>query len=213
MEESSKVVLYSYWRSSCSYRVRIALAMKKIPYEYKAVHLVKDGGEQLQQAYADLNPSKELPTLHIDGVDLGQSLAILEYLDETRPDPPILPSSPTLRAQVRNIALVISADIQPVQNLRVLKYVGLDKKIEWGKHWITLGFEALEKILERTSGKYCVGDEVTMADLCLVPQVYNANRFGVEMDKFPNISRINEALCELPAFVEAHPDNQPDAEV
>lgn len=219
----SKPLLHSYWRSSCSWRVRIALNMKKIDYDYNAVHLLKDGGHQLKEDYARKNPSKELPCLEIDGLELSQSTAIIEYLAETRAEDgaPLFPKSPQERYQVRTICNLIGNDIQPVQNLRVLLHIMKEKegkdaktkaKLGWGKHWIDLGFQALEKVLEKTSGKYCVGDNVTAADLYLVPQVYNANRFGVDMSQFPTIFRVEKTLSELPDFKKAHPAAQPDAE-
>ncbi|XP_070577370.1 maleylacetoacetate isomerase-like [Ptychodera flava] len=204
----AKPVLYSYFRSSCSWRVRIALALKGIEYETSAVNLLK--GDQLGDQYSGTNPMQQVPTLDIDGVRLTQSLAILEYLEETRPDAPILPKDPAKRAVVRQVSEVIASGIQPIQNLSVLKYVGDEKKAEWGNYWIDKGFQSLEKILETTAGKYCVGDEVSMADLCIVPQVYNANRFKVDMSKFPIITRINDTLSKLDAFVQSHPSKQPD---
>ena len=222
------VLLYSYWRSSCSWRVRIALALKDITYEYKAVHLVKDGGQQLHDGYAAINPMKEVPTLLIDGVTLKQSVPIIEYLDETRPGsgPALVPrgadaEAAAKRQKVRQLAELVSSGIQSVQNLRVLKYVmsmfddaatKQEKKMTWGRHWIAKGFEALERELAECSGTYCVGDAVTLADICLVPQVYNANRFKVDMSRFPNIVRINAALEQLAAFKAAAPDQMPDAQ-
>jgi len=227
-ETDAGTVLYSYWRSSCSWRVRIALALKDISYEYKAVHLVKDGGQQLQEGYAAINPMKEVPTLLIDGVQLKQSVPIIEYLDETRSStgPSLVPrgsdaAGAAKRQKVRQLAELVSSGIQSVQNLRVLKYVmsmfddvatKKEKKITWGRHWIAKGFEALEKELEQCSGTYCVGDTVTLADICLVPQVYNANRFKVDMSRFPNIVRINATLEQLPAFIAAAPNKMPDAQ-
>jgi maleylacetoacetate isomerase len=215
------VVLYSYWRSSCSWRVRIALALKGVDYEYVAVHLVKDGGEQLKETYAALNPMKEVPTLKVDGHTLTQSLSMIEYLDETRGGVALIPADPVTRARVRAVSETIAQGIQAVQNLRVLlkamTLVPAEKKSEtkmgWGLHWIQQGFVALERMLESTAGTYCVGDAVTMADLCLVPQVYNARRFKVDLSAFPIISRIDATLSALPAFVAAHPDQQPDAVV
>mmetsp|Transcript_20343 Transcript_20343/g.34715 ORF Transcript_20343/g.34715 Transcript_20343/m.34715 type:complete len:215 (+) Transcript_20343:49-693(+) len=209
----SNIILHSYWRSSCSWRVRIALAHKKIKYQYKAVHLLNDGGEQFKPDYVKLNPSKEVPTLEIDGHAICQSVAILEYLEETRPENPLLPTNPIEKAKVRQLVNIVASDTQPVQNLRVLLYAmskGADK-LEWGKHWITKGFEAFEQVVASTAGQYCVGDQVTLADVALVPQVYNANRFGVDMSQFPTINRIHAALEELDAFKAAHPDVQPDA--
>jgi maleylacetoacetate isomerase len=210
--------LYSYWRSSCSWRVRIALELKNIKYDYVPVHLVKN--EQMSQDYVKLNPSEEVPTLCIDGNVLTQSVSIVEYLEETRPEIPLLPKDVAKRAQVRAICDIISCGIQPVQNLRVLRkimgwYDDADektkKKMEWGRYWIELGFKGLEKVLSSSAGRYCVGDNITMADLCLVPQVYNANRFKVDMSQFPIISRIDKTLSLNDAFKRAHPSAQPDA--
>eukprot|EP01139_Manchomonas_bermudensis_P026015 Amastigsp_a847809_21.p2 type:complete len:211 gc:universal Amastigsp_a847809_21:638-6(-) len=208
MASSDRTLLYSYWRSSCSWRVRIALAHKGIAYEYSATHLVKK--EQRSEDYAALNPSKLVPTLLIDGHTLTQSIAILEYLEETRPEASMLPTEPKARADVRAIVQIIASDTQPLQNLRVLEYIGDEKKAEWAKHWISASFDALEQVLSRTAGRYCVGDCVTFADACLVPQVYNAHRFSVDMSAYPTIVRVEAALRELPAFVAAHPDQQPD---
>mmetsp|Transcript_19654 Transcript_19654/g.75413 ORF Transcript_19654/g.75413 Transcript_19654/m.75413 type:complete len:213 (+) Transcript_19654:22-660(+) len=212
MAETTKPVLYSYWRSSCSWRVRIGLALKGVEYDYRAVHLLKDGGEQLQEEFAKLNPMKLLPAFVEGGLVLSESLAILEYLEETRPSPALLPPSAAERAQVRRLCQLIACDIQPLQNLKVLKAVGAEKKMEWGKRWIKEGFEALEPLLAQSAGQYSFGDQVTLADLCLVPQVYNANRFAVDMAAFPTISRVAAACAELPAFAEAHPDRMPDAQ-
>jgi maleylacetoacetate isomerase len=223
----TSTVLYSYWRSSCSWRVRIALALKEQPYEYVAVHLFKkENGkltqEQLLDEYKSKNPSKEVPILEIDGLRLAQSIPIIEYLDETRSDGVrLLPKEPAKRHVVRRVSEMITSNIQPVQNLRVLLYLMAKfedptekqkEKIAWGHHWIEQGFIALEEVLATTAGTYCVGDDITMADLCLVPQVYNANRFNVDMKQFPIISRIDETLSKLAPFLAAHPDAQPDAE-
>ncbi|KNC51336.1 maleylacetoacetate isomerase [Thecamonas trahens ATCC 50062] len=206
--------MYSYWRSSCSYRVRIALAHKSLAYTYHAVSLL--AGEQTEDGYTELNPSKLLPALVLaDGTVIGQSTAILEFLEEAYPDAPkLLPEDPLARAYVRQAVAMIAADIQPVQNLRVLKYVGMDRKIEWGAHWIATGFDALEAFLAKHAGNYCIGDELSLADACLVPQVYNARRFGIDVEtKYPIIARIDAALNEIEAFKAAHPDNMPDAQV
>ncbi|XP_028395946.1 LOW QUALITY PROTEIN: maleylacetoacetate isomerase-like [Dendronephthya gigantea] len=207
----SKPILYSYFRSSCSWRVRIALALKGIDYETNPVHLLKDGGQQFSDEYSKLNPIHALPTLLIDNLTLTQSISILEYLEETRPEPPLLPpNDPAKRAAVRQIVFAIAMDTQPVQNLSVLKKVGDEKKVEWAHYFIDKRFEGIEEMLKKTSGKYCVGDEITMADLCLVPQVFNANRFKVDMTKFPRISEINDRLMEIDAFKVGHPFRQPD---
>ena len=219
-DERDEVILYSYWRSSCSWRVRIALALKNVDYAYVPIHLVKN--EQMSDSYTSLNSSEEVPTLKIDGLVLNQSLSIIEYLDETRSGGvTLLPKDPATRAKVRQISDMVAQAIQPIQNLRVLRKImswydddamKQKRKVEWGRHWIAHGFAALEKVLTATAGKYCVGDRVTMADLCLVPQVYNANRFKVDMDKFPTINRVHSNLVVLEAFKKAHPDAQPDAQ-
>jgi maleylacetoacetate isomerase len=193
--------------------VRIALNLKGIDYTYRTVHLVRNGGEQHDEEYTKLNASHLVPTLVIDGHQLSQSIAILEYLDETRPEPNhLLPQDAANRAVVRQLVHIIASDTQPVQNLRVLQKVGDDRKVEWAKHWISVGLGAFESVASRTAGKYSVGDSVTLADICLVPQVYNANRFGVDMSKYPTINRITEALNEIEAFANAVPDKMPDAE-
>ncbi|XP_025912943.1 maleylacetoacetate isomerase isoform X4 [Apteryx rowi] len=179
---AAKPILYSYFRSSCSWRVRIALALKGIAYDQVPVNLLKDGGQQL---------------------------AIIHYLEETRPNPKLLPQGPKKRAQVRMISDHIVSGIQPLQNLSILQRMG-EKKMEWAQQCITSGFQALEQILQHTAGRYCVGDEVSMADLCLVPQVFNAERYKVDLSPYPTITRINKALLELEAFKASHPSRQPD---
>nr|XP_060613899.1 maleylacetoacetate isomerase isoform X2 [Anolis sagrei ordinatus] len=209
METSTKPLLYTYFRSSCTWRVRIALALKGIAYDPSPVNLVKDGGQQLSPEFQAVNPMKQVPALRIDGITLSQSLAIIEYLEETRPNPRILPQDPKKRAQVRMISEHITSGIQPLQNLSVLQQMG-DKKLDWAQRCISSGFEALERILQETAGRYCVGNEVTMADLCLVPQVYNADRYQVDLTPYHTIRRINKALLELEAFQTSHPSRQPD---
>jgi maleylacetoacetate isomerase len=193
-QDNSSVILYSYWRSSCSWRVRLALAAKGIKYEYKPIDLLK--GEQSASSYTEINPLKEIPSLLIDGHVLGQSVAILEYINETRPDFPLLPKDPAGRAKVRQIVESIAGDTQPIQNQRVLKKVaeiaGEEQKAVWAKHWIQNGFEGVERILAKSAGKYSYGDEFTLADCCLIPQVYNAYRFGVDMSQFPTILRVHK---------------------
>eukprot|EP01132_Coremiostelium_polycephalum_P000648 gene648-802_t len=211
----SEVILYSYWRSSCSWRVRVALNLKNIKYEYKPVHLVT--GQQRTEEYASLNPMKSVPTLIIDGNVLGQSLAILEYLEETRPEVPLLPKKAGDRAIVRQMMQIIGSDIQPLQNLKVINKIAEwtgneEKKAEWARTWITNGFNGLEKLLEKHSGKYCFGDTLTFADVLLPAQVYGANRFKVDMSAFPIISRINKELSTIAEFAAADPLLQPDNE-
>ncbi|XP_069807065.1 maleylacetoacetate isomerase isoform X2 [Dendropsophus ebraccatus] len=209
MAAVGKPLLFSYFRSSCSWRVRIALTLKGIEYEQRPVNLIQAGGQQLTDEYRRVNPMQQVPALRIDGVTLSQSLAIIEYLEETRPQPPLLPRDPIKRGQCRMISDLIASGIQPLQNLGVLQRVG-DGKLEWAQHFISKGFQALELLLQDTAGRYCVGDEVTMADLCLVPQVANADRFQVALGQFPTISRINQALLQLEAFQVTHPSRQPD---
>ena len=209
------MILYTYFRSSCSYRVRIALHYKGLEFESRTVNL-KDG-HQRQNEFLEVNPQGFVPYL-VDGESkISQSMAILEYLEEVYPKHPLLPSDSGGRAQVRSIAQQIASDIQPIQNLRVLKHVtgelGLSQetRMGWGHHFIRSGFESLEKNLENTAGDYCFGNTLSLADLCLVPQVYNARRFNVDVESFPIIYDVNQRLEELGAFVKAHPDNQVDA--
>jgi len=212
--------LYSYFRSSAAYRVRIALNLKGLPYEYVGVHLLRDGGEQLKPDYRRINPDRTVPSLVDGDAVLQQSLAIIEYLEETHPNPPLLPSAPADRAYVRAIALQIACEIHPIDNLRVLKYlkhqlgVSDSAKDAWYKHWIDNGFEALEWRLESDSrtGKFAFGDAPTMADLTLVPQVFNALRFNLDMQPYPTIQRIYDEAMRHDAFVRAAPGQQPDAE-
>ncbi|XP_075282964.1 maleylacetoacetate isomerase isoform X1 [Opisthocomus hoazin] len=206
---AAKPILYSYFRSSCSWRVRIALAMKGVAYDMVPVNLLKDGGQQFSPEFKAVNPMQQVPALKIDGITLSQSLAIIHYLEDTRPNPRLLPLDPKKRAQVRMIADHIVSGIQPLQNLGILKQMG-EKKLEWAQNCITSGFQALEQILQHTAGRYCVGDEVSVADVCLVPQVSNAERFKVDMGPYPIIIRINKALLELEAFKVSHPSRQPD---
>lgn len=210
--------LYSFWRSSASYRVRIALGLKGLPYEYMPVSLTRDGGEQNMPAYRALNPQGRVPLL-VDGeFRLGQSMAILDYLEALQPDPPLLPAAPKLRASVLAFCNAIVADIQPLQNTGPLKCLGdqfgVDDagKAAWNRHWIERGLQALEQERAGESGTACAfGDAPTWADCVLVPQVYNAERWGCDAGKYPRLQRLATRLRELPAFAAAHPDRQPDA--
>jgi len=211
------VKLYSYFRSSAAYRVRIALNLKGLPYEMDFVHLTKDGGRQHSAEFNAVNPAKLVPALRLDSGDvLTQSLAIIDYLDETHPQPPLLPVDPLQRAKVRAVALTIACDIHPIDNLRVLQYLKRTLKHEqsdidaWYHHWIIQGFNAIEAAI--APGPYCFGSQVTLADICLVPQVFNARRLKVPLEAFPKIVAVESACLKLAAFDKARPENQPDAE-
>eukprot|EP00088_Acartia_fossae_P000350 TRINITY_DN10139_c0_g1_i2.p1 TRINITY_DN10139_c0_g1~~TRINITY_DN10139_c0_g1_i2.p1 ORF type:complete len:216 (-),score=51.24 TRINITY_DN10139_c0_g1_i2:186-833(-) len=212
MGGDEKAVLYTYWRSSCSWRVRIALQYAGLEVEYRPVHLVRDGGEQLKTEYSGTNPMQQVPTFVMNGNRITQSMAIMEYINEIKPSANLLPKDPATRAKVRMICEIINSGIQPIQNLSVMKMYSQiqEVKMAWSKFWIDKGFQALEKELEKTAGSRCVGDEVSLADCCLVPQVYNANRFSVDMSKYPVISRINANLEKLAQFQAAHPSQQVD---
>ncbi|XP_072023110.1 maleylacetoacetate isomerase-like [Amphiura filiformis] len=184
------------------------LALKGIDYEYRAVNILKD--EQHSDKFKAKTPSGQVPCLEIDGGKLTQSLAIIEYLEETRPKPALLPADPKERAIVRQISEVIASGIQPNQNRSVIQALEASRRGQWGHDIVDKGLRTLETFLQKTAGKYCVGDVVTMADLCLVPQVYNGIRFGVDLSHFSTIQRINKALMELDAFQISHPTKQPD---
>lgn len=214
--------LYGYWRSSASYRVRIALNLKAIEYEYIPVHLVADGGQQHSDDYKVLNPGELVPTLvdsdNENDVVLNQSLAIIEYLDERFPDTNrLVPEHKLDRARVRTVAYDLACDTQPIQNLRVLQYlesqfsVAKSDQAEWVKHWITSAFKTVEKRIQNTAANFCFGFNVSMADVVLVPQHYNALRFGVDMNEFPLIDKVVANCNNLDAFIKAAPENQPDA--
>ena len=212
--------LYTYYRSSASFRVRIALHLKGLAYESVPVHLVRDGGQQHSPAFRALNPSELVPVLQDGDISLSQSVAIMEYLDEKHPTPALLPSDAAGRARVRSLTQSIACDIHPLNNLRVLRYleqsIGLDAKARnaWYRHWIETGFSALEQQLSQDgqSGRFCHGDFPSMADCCLVPQVFNAERFKVPLDAYPTINVITENCRSLDAFSRAAPQAQPDAE-
>jgi maleylacetoacetate isomerase len=214
--------LYSYWRSSAAYRVRIALNLKGLNYEIEPVHLVRDGGEQHSAEYRKVNPQELVPTL-VDGRRvIRQSVAIIEYLDETYDgEIKLLPPTARDRARVRALAMHVACDIHPLNNTRVMKYLerelGADEAMRkhWIRHWIEEGFASFEELVARhpSTGQFCEGDTPTLADICLVPQVYNARRFGVDLSPYPTIEAIVAACMELDAFERARPENQPDAEV
>jgi maleylacetoacetate isomerase len=211
------VKLYSYYRSSAAYRVRIALNLKNVAYEIVPVHLIKDGGHHRRPEFRAVNPQMRVPALVVPtGSILIQSLAIIEYLEETHPDPPLLPKDPVARAQARALAEIVACDIHPLNNTGPLRYLKREMSQEqsaidaWYHHWVIEGFEAFETLTR--PGPYACGSEVTVADICLVPQVANARRLKVPLDKFPKIAAIDEACLKLAAFDRARPENQPDAE-
>jgi len=211
------VKLYTYFRSSAAYRVRIALNLKGLPYEMAAIHLTKDGGYQRKPEFTAVNAQMRVPALKLASGDiLTQSLAIIEYLDDTHPEPPLLPADPLARAKVRAIAQIVACDIHPLNNLLVLQYLKRQLKHEqveidtWYHHWVIEGFNAIEAMI--TAGSYACGASVTLADVCLVPQVFNARRLKVPLDAFPKIVAADAACLKLPAFDKARPENQPDAE-
>jgi|SRR5450830_255616 len=210
--------LYSYFRSSASYRVRIALQLKALAFNTIPVHLLQDGGQQHSARYLEVNPEGLVPALEEGGHVMTQSLAIIEYLDEVYGGHRLLPEDPLGRARVRSLALQIACEIHPVNNLRILDYLKLSLKLDkpevqhWYRHWISEGFRTLEIRLQLPeTGLCCHGDLPGVADCCLVPQVYNARRFEVDLSPFPNIVRVADHCESLPAFLAAHPDRQPDA--
>jgi maleylacetoacetate isomerase len=211
------VQLYSYFRSSAAFRARIALNLKGLSYETVSVHLQKEGGLNRKPEFRAINPHMRLPALRLDSGDvLVQSLAIIDYLDETHPQPPLLPKDPIGRAKVRAIAQVIACDIHPLNNVGPLRYIknvfGQEQsKIDaWYHHWVHDGFDAIEAMIG--PGPYAFGNEVTLADVCLVPQVYNARRLKAPLDRYPKIVAVDAACAKLAAFDKARPENQPDAE-
>jgi maleylpyruvate isomerase len=212
--------LYNFWRSSASYRVRIALNLKSLPYACHGVNLTKDGGEQFSAQYRQVNPQSRVPTLVHDGQRYTQSLAIIEYLDEVFPGARLIPKDPVDRVRVRMLSQIIACDIQPLQNTSTTKYLKEKLKLddaaisEWLREWITRGLDAFTAQVERDhlSGKFCHGDTPTMADCCLVPQMYAADRFGVPATRYPRLALIAENCGHLPAFQHAHPSKQTDAQ-
>ncbi|MGI9133114.1 MAG: maleylacetoacetate isomerase [Rhodoferax sp.] len=213
------MTLYTYFRSSAAYRVRIALNLKGLAFEPVAVHLLRGGGEQHTAAYRQINPSELVPTLVDQEVRIGQSLAIMEYLEERYPTPALLPATAAERARVRALAQTIACDVHPLNNLRVLRYLEHDlhvdeaAKASWYRHWITLGFDAFEALLTSSphTGVFCHGDTPGLADCCLIPQLANARRFDTPLEAFPTLLRIETACLALAAFQRAAPQAQADA--
>lgn len=209
--------LYTYFRSSAAYRVRIALNLKNLPYEMVPIHLTKEGGQQHKPEYHAINPQERVPSLVLSsGEVLTQSLAIIEYLDEIQPEPALLPAEVLDRAKVRAIAQMVCCDIHPLNNLIALQYLKRSLKHEqaeidtWYHHWVIEGFAAIEEMI--SPGPYACGAHVSLADVCLVPQVFNARRLKVPLDRFPKIVAVDASCLKLPAFDKARPENQPDAE-
>jgi len=208
--------LYNYFRSSASYRVRIALALKGLSYDYLSVHLAKN--EQFSPAYQELSAARLVPLLCDGDAQLSQSLAIIEYLDETHPQPPLLPADALGRARVRALALDIACEIHPLNNLRVLRYLvddlklGEDDKNRWYRHWVETGLQAVERQLAAQPGRYCHGEAPTLADCTLVPQIFNAQRFDCRLDHVPNVMRVFDNCMQLPAFNDTQPSKCPDAQ-
>lgn len=215
------IKLFDYFRSSASFRVRIALNLKGLTYEQISVHLVKDGGQHLQPQYGFINPQQLVPCLldNDESTAIAQSLAIIEFLEEQYPTHPLLPDNLLLRASIRSFAQHIACEIHPLNNLRVLNYLNQhfniteDQKTTWYHHWLRVGFTALEKLLSANDhqGPFCFGESPTLADICLIPQVYNAERFKFPLTDYPLIQAVNSACLQLPAFIDALPEKQPDA--
>ncbi|WP_028917592.1 maleylacetoacetate isomerase [Pseudoxanthomonas sp. J35] len=220
MANEETLRLYSYWRSSAAYRVRIGLELKGLPYAIQPVHLLEGGGQQHAPDYAALNPQQLVPLLMHGRRAVRQSLAILEYIDETWPDAePLLPDTARGRARVRALALLVACDIHPLNNLRVLQFfeqqwnVPQAEREDWVRHWIVDGLDAFEALVadDPSTGSFCHGDVPGLADCCLVPQLYNARRFGIDVARWPTLARIERACLELAAFRAAAPEAQPDA--
>ena len=212
--------LYSYWRSSAAYRVRIALNLKQLPHEIIPIHLLRDGGEQHKPEFHQINPQDRIPVLVHGQRIITQSISIMEYLEEYFPENPIMPSTARERARVRSLAQIVACDIHPLNNSRVMKYLGGELGIDkprvdiWYRHWISLGFAALEAGLERANwqGPFAFGSAPSLAEICLVPQMYNARRFETDLEDFPRLVAIDAACNALQAFRDAAPENQQDAE-
>lgn len=210
--------LYTFFRSSAAYRVRIALNLKGISCDMIPVHLRRNGGEQHEEAYRKLNPMGLVPTLENGGAAINQSMAIMQYIEETYPNPSLLPDHPLDRAHVRAIAFTIACDIHPLQNVRVLQYLkrnlsaSQDQTDEWYRHWVGRGLLAVEQMVKPKSGKFCFGDQPGLADVCLVPQMANARRVNTDLTQMPTLLRIEQNCLALDAFQRAAPEAQPDAE-
>lgn len=213
---ANHIKLFSYFRSSSAYRIRIALNVKLIPYDLIPVHLLKNGGEQYSEKYKKINPSAQVPALMDDDRVIAQSMAILEYLEEEFPRPSLLPHSSLEKALVRQMCEIINSGIQPLQNLSITQYLTNNLKVsdedknKWLHFWIQRGFDSLETLLHQHSGKFSFGDQITFADCCLVPQVFSAQRFGVDLTPFPKALEINKRCLELTDFIKASPEKQPD---
>lgn len=209
------IKLYSYWRSSAAYRVRIALNLKNVAFEIIPVNVIEE--QQHTVNYKSVNPQALIPTLIDDEVKLGQSIAIIEYLEERYPEPSLLPKVPARKAFARQLAQLIASDIHPLNNLRVLTYLrrdlGVDdhEKKSWYRHWVNTGLDSLNTLLKSETGTYCVGDKVSIADVCLIPQLYNAHRFDISLERYPRLMEIETECLKLPAFNAARPEHQPDA--
>jgi maleylpyruvate isomerase len=209
--------LHSYFRSSAAYRCRIALNLKGLAHEMAFVHLIKDGGQQNAPAYRALNPQALVPTLEHDGRVITQSLAIIEYLDEIEPRPPLVPGDAAARAHIRAFAQAIACDIHPIDNLRVLNYLKAAMQQDqpavdqWYRHWVEIGLNACEQLLPAQSHTFCFGDQPTLADACLVPQMFNARRFNCDLSRMPRLVAVDAACRKHPAFAQAAPEAQPDA--
>ncbi|XP_014369477.2 probable maleylacetoacetate isomerase 1 isoform X1 [Papilio machaon] len=204
---AERAVLYAYWLSSCSWRVRAALHLKRIPYDEKTVDIVREQSHLTDQ-YRAINPSQKVPALVIDGATIVESMAILQYLEDTRPDPTLTPKTPLLRARMTEICETIVSGIQPLQNIGLRSHFDSKEKFQsFAKYWTERGLRTVEDQLQSTAGKYCVRDQLTMADLCLVPQVYNGvNRYAIELNKYPILHKIYKSLLEEDIFKKTHPD-------
>jgi maleylpyruvate isomerase len=207
--------LFNYFRSSASYRVRIALALKGLDYDYRPVHIAR--GEHLQESYAAVSASRLVPLLRDGELSLTQSLAICEYLDETHPQPPLLPADAAGRARVRALAMDVACEIHPLNNLRVLRFLTQDLKLSeddknrWYRHWVETGLAVVESELQRQPATFCHGEQPGLADLVLVPQIFNARRFDCRLDHVPQVMRVFDACMQLPAFEQTRPERCPDA--